>query len=139
MKNGKFIKIQDGVIIKRDSLRGYHKDKYDPRACHYYIAMFDEKTKSYSMYPTSHYIDPAKATDVKRNRAILMKIKGAPGISTVYKQPRKKDVNGQLFSEDFKKYETVGLLTTYQKKRLKQFIMSNKHNFDDNKKKPSRK
>lgn len=122
MKNGKFVKIQDGVIIKKSSLRGYHKDKYDPQGCHYYIALYDSNCKSYSMYPTSHYIDPAKETDIKRKRAILMKIKGAPGVSTVYRQPRKKDVNGNYFRENFQKYESVGQLTQYQQKRFKKFL-----------------
>ena len=124
MKNGKFVKIQDGVIIKKDSLTGYRKDKYDPRGCHYYIAMYDTNKKSYSMYPTSHYIDPAKATDVRRKRAILMNIKGAPGMSTVYNQPRKKDVNGNYFKDSFQRYESVGQLTKYQQRRLKLFLKS---------------
>lgn len=122
MKNGNFIKIQDGIIIKRESLKGYHKDKYDSKACHYYVALYDSKTKTYSMYPTSHYVDPKKATDIKRNRAILMRIKGAPGVSTVYRQPRKKDVNGQPFTDKFNRYEKVGLLSNYQQNRLKDFI-----------------
>lgn len=122
MKSGKFIKIQDGTIIRRDSLTGYHKDKYDPKGCHYYIAMYNEKTKNYDMYPTSHYIDPKKQTDIRKGRAILMKIEGGDGYSTVYKQVRTKDVHGQPFSKDFQKYEYVGTLSNYQKKRLKSFV-----------------
>ena len=81
-------------IIK---LKGYHKEKYDANGCHYYIAIHNSKTDSYNMYPTSHYIDPKKKTDVKKGRAILLKIKGADGYSTVYKQARTKDVHGQPF------------------------------------------
>ena len=33
----KFVKIQDGVIIKKESLKGYHKDKYDPKGVHYKV------------------------------------------------------------------------------------------------------
>lgn len=135
MKEGKFVKIQDGIIIKRSSLSGFRKDKYDPNACHYYIALYDSKNKSYSMHPTSHYIDPSKVTDIKRKRAILMNIKGAPGPSTVYKQPRKKDIHGQYFTDKFSKYETVGCLTDYQQKRLKRFINSTKRYKNANKKK----
>ena len=122
MKTGHFIKIQDGTIIRRDSLRGYHKDKYDPNGCHYYVAIKNLKTNTYSMYPTSHYVDPKKKTDVKKGRAILMKIKGADGYSTIYKQARTKDVHGQPFNKNFSKYEFVGTLTNYQKKRLKEFL-----------------
>ena len=42
------------------------------------------------MHPTSHYVDPKKKTDIKKGRAIIMKVKGADGYSTVYKQARKK-------------------------------------------------
>ena len=122
MDSGKFIKIQDGVIIRRDSLTGYHKDKYDPKGCHYYVALYNKKTKAYNMYPTSHYVDPKKKTDIKKGRAILMKVKGADGFSTVYKQARTKDIYGQPFRRDFKKYESVGFLSNYQKKRLKEFL-----------------
>ena len=94
----------------------------DPKACHYYVALYDSKSKSYSMYPTSHYVDPQKVTDIKRNRAILMRIKGAPGVSTVYRQPRKKDVHGQAFTDKFNRYEKVGSLSHYQQNRLKNFI-----------------
>ena len=122
MQSGKFIKIQDGTIIKRDSLTGYHKDKYDPNGCHYYIAMYNKKTNSYHMHPTSHYVDPKKKTDIRKGRAIIMKIKGADGYSTVYKQARKHNVHGQPFRQDFKKFETVGVLSNYQKKRFKAFL-----------------
>ena len=47
MDSGKFIKIQDGVIIRRNSLTGYHKDKYDPKGCHYYVALYNKKPKAY--------------------------------------------------------------------------------------------
>ena len=60
MKTGQFIKIQDGTIIKKSSLQGYHKEKYDPNAFHYYIAIKNNRNNLYSMYPTSHYIDPKK-------------------------------------------------------------------------------
>ena len=122
MQSGKFIKIQDGTIIKRDSLTGYHKDKYDPNGCHYYIAMYNKKTKSYDMHPTSHYVDPKKKTDIRKGRAIMMKVKGADGYSTVYKQARKKDIHGQPFRANFRKYDTVGNLTNYQLNRLKKFV-----------------
>lgn len=122
MKSGKFIKIQDGTIIRRDSLTGYHKDKYDPKGFHYYIAMYNKRKGIYYMYPTSHYIDPKKKTDVKKGRAILMKVKGTDGYSTVYKQPRKKDIHGQPFTDKFSKYESVGTLSDYQLERLKKFI-----------------
>ena len=122
MESGKFIKIQDGTIIRRDSLTGYHKDKYDPNGCHYYIAIYNKKTNSYNMHPTSHYVDPKKKTDIKKGRAIMMKIKGGDGYSTVYKQARNKDIHGQPFRPDFKKFESVGVLSNYQKKRLKAFI-----------------
>ena len=122
MQSGKFIKIQDGTIIKRDSLTGYHKDKYDPNGCHYYIAMYNKKTNIYHMHPTSHYVDPKKKTDIRKGRAIIMKIKGADGYSTVYKQARKHNVHGQPFRADFRKYETVGTLTKFQLDRLKKFI-----------------
>lgn len=118
----KLVKITDGVIIRRDSLSGYKKDKYDPRGCHYYIAVYNDKKKRYDMYPTSHYIDPAKQADVRNKRAILMKIKGVKGASTVYKIPRSKDVNGQPFRDDVTRTEYVGKLTPYQQKRLKNFI-----------------
>ena len=74
------------------------------------------------MYPTSHYIDPKKKTDVRKGRAILLKIKGFNEYTTVYKQARKKDVHGQPFKDNFNKYETAGNLTSYQLKRLKSFI-----------------
>ena len=117
----KFVKIQDGVIIKKESLKGYRKDKYDPKGVHYYIALFDKKKKQYSLYPTSHYVDPSKAADVRNKRAILMKIKGANGVSTVYGIPRKKDIHGQPF-KDLSKATAVGKLTPYQQKRFKKFI-----------------
>ena len=122
MKSGKFIKIQDGTIIRKDSLTGYRKDRYDPNGCHYYIAMYNEKTKRFDMHPTSHYIDPKKKTDVRKGRAIIMRVRGADGYSTVYKQPRKKDVHGQPFTDKFSKYENVGALSKYQLARLKRFI-----------------
>lgn len=122
MKTGDFIKIQDGTIIKRSSLKGYHKDLYDPNGCHSYIVLHNKKDNTFKMYPTSHYIDPKKQTDVKKGRAILMKLKGANGYSTVYRQPRTKDVNGHYFKKDFKKYETLGYLSRYQKKRFKEFV-----------------
>lgn len=124
MKTGKFIKIQDGVIIKKESLSGYRKDKYDPKGCHYYIAIYNKKRKAYDMYPTSHYVDPSKRKDVKRGNAILMNIKGADGISTVYKRPKTVDVNNQRFYENFSKYESVGRLSDYQIKRLNSFSKS---------------
>ena len=126
MKTSKLIKINDGVIIKRERLTGYKKDKYDPKACHYYIALYNKKKQAYAMYPTSHYIDPSKATDVKRGKAILMKIKGAPGVSTVYKIPRTKDVHGQPFKSDTVKAEYVGRLTKWQQRKLKKFISKKK-------------
>lgn len=116
-----FVKIQDGVIIKKESLKGYHKDKYDPKGVHYYIALYDKKKKQYSLYPTSHYVDPSKSADVRNKRAILMKIKGANGVSTVYGIPRKKDIHGQPF-KDLSKATAVGKLTPYQQKRFKKFI-----------------
>ena len=122
MKSGKFIKIKEGTIIRRDSLEGYHKDMYDPNGCHYYIVMRNSKTGNYDMYPTSHYVDPKKRTDVRKGRAILMKIKGADGLSTVYKQSRTKDIHGQPFRKDFNKYEFVAFLSDFQKKRLKSFL-----------------
>jgi len=125
MKSGKFIKIQDGIIIRRDSLSGYRKDKYDPNGCHYYIAMYNKKTDCFDMYPTSHYVDPKKRTDLKKGRAILMKIKGADGYSTVYKQARTKDIHGQPFRKNFTNYESVGVLSDFQKKRLKAFLRKN--------------
>lgn len=121
----KFVKIQDGVIIKRDSLDPYHKSKYDPRGCHYYIAMYDEKRKAYDMYATSHYIDPAKAADVRNKRAIVMRIKGASGFSTVYNYARKKNVHGQRF-RNLNNMEIVGQLTPYQEKRFKAFLEKSK-------------
>ena len=126
MKTGQFIKIQDGTIIRRDSLSGYHKDKYDPKGFHYYIAIKNEKDNTYAMYPTSHYIDPAKKTDVRRGRAILLKIKGFNEYSTVYKQPRKHNIHGQPFGEDFKLFEKAGQLTAYQLKKFKKFIKKKK-------------
>ena len=126
MQSGKFIKIQDGTIIRRDSLTGYHKDKYDPNGCHYYIAMYNKRSNSYHMYPTSHYVDPKKKTDIRKGRAIIMKIKGADGYSTVYKQARKHDIHGQPFRENFKKYEKAGKLSPYQLKRFKSFIARKK-------------
>ena len=122
MKTGQFIKIQDGTIIRKDSLSGYHKDKYDPRGFHYYVAIKNEKDNTYSMHPTSHYIDPAKKTDVRKGRAILLKIKGFNEYSTVYKQPRKHDIHGQPFRKSFNKYEYAGSLSNYQLNRLKKFI-----------------
>lgn len=122
MKSGKFIKIQDGTIIRKDSLEGWRASKYDPKGCHCYIAMLNKKTGNYDMYPTSHYVDLSKQTDVRKGRAILMNIKGMRGLSTVYKQPRRKDVHGQRFKEDFKKYESIGFLTPSQMKRFKKFI-----------------
>ena len=122
MKSGKFIKIQDGVIIRRESLEGYHKDKYDPNGCHYYIAMYNKKTGNFDLHPTSHYVDPKKKTDVRKGRAILMKVKGSDGYSTVYKQPRRKDIHGQPFTNKFTKYETAGCLSKHQLKRLRRFI-----------------
>ena len=122
MKTGQFIKIQDGTIIKKSSLHGYHKEKYDPNAFHYYIAIKNNRNNTYSMYPTSHYIDPKKKTDVRKGRAILLKIKGFNEYTTVYKQSRKKDVHGQPFKDNFNKYENAGNLTSYQLKRLKSFI-----------------
>ena len=122
MISGKFIKIQDGVIIKRESLKGYHKDKYDPNGCHYYVAMYNKKTGYYDMHPTSHYVDPKKKTDVRKGRAILMKVKGVDGYSTVYKQPRRKDIHGQPFTDNFSKYETAGFLSSHQLERLRKFI-----------------
>lgn len=122
MKSGQFIKIQDGTIIRKDSLTGYHKNKYEPKAFHYYIAIKDNRNNSYSMYPTSHYIDPKKKTDVRKGRAILLKIKGFNEYSTVYKQPRKKEIHGQPFKDNFNKYEKAGVLTPYQLKRFKNFV-----------------
>ena len=46
----------------------------------------------------------------------------ADGYSTVYKQARKKDIHGQPFRANFRKYETVGNLTNYQLNRLKKFV-----------------
>ena len=74
------------------------------------------------MYPTSHYIDPSKQADIRNKRAILLNIKGVNGLTTVYKQPRKKDINGQYFNEKFNKYELAGKLTPYQKKKFLRFI-----------------
>ena len=39
--------------------------------------MYNKKTNSYHMHPTSHYVDPKKKTDIRKGRAIIMKIKGA--------------------------------------------------------------
>lgn len=122
MKTGRFIKINDGIIIKKQSLVGYHKAKYDPNGCHYYIVMRNKNKATYNMYPTSHYIDPKKKTDVKKGNAILMKIKGMDGLTTVYKQPRTKDIHGQPFMDNFKKFETAGMLSDYQIKKLKKWI-----------------
>ena len=122
MKTGDFIKINDGVIIKQSSLTGYHKEKYDPMGCHSYIVFHDKKSDTYKMYPTSHYVDPAKQTDVRKGRAILMKLKGAKGLSTVYKIPRTKDVGGHHFRKEFKKFEFLGCLSNSQKKRFKTFV-----------------
>lgn len=127
MKNdGKFVKIQDGVIIKRESLAGYKKKLYDPRGVHFYVALYSKKKRAYDMYPTSHYVDPSKSTDVRNGRAILMNIKGANGLSTVYKIPRTKDVNGQLFQSDSRMIP-VGTLTPYQIKRLRGFTERKNH------------
>lgn len=121
MKSGKFIKIQDGVIIRRERLEGYHKDKYDPNGCHYYVAMYNKRKKRYDMFPTSHYIDPAKTADLRNKRAILMRIKGAPGLSTVYRVARTKNIHGQPFrSDDFPK-EYVGQLNIFQQAKLRRF------------------
>ena len=122
MKSGNVIKIQDGVIIRRESLEGYRKELYDPNGCHFYIVMKNKRTGNYDMYPTSHYIDPKKRTDVRKGRAILMNIKGMDGLSTVYKQSRTKNIHGQPFRKDFNKYEPVAVLTEFQKKRLKSFL-----------------
>ena len=59
---------------------------------------------------------------MRKGRAILLKIKGFNEYTTVYKQPRKKDVHGQPFKDNFNKYENAGNLTSYQLKRLKSFI-----------------
>lgn len=126
MKTGDFIKIQDGTIIKRSSLSGYHRNLYDPNGCHSYIALYNKKTKAFSMYPTSHYVDPKKQTDVKKGRAILMKLKGANGYSTVYKLPRTKDVHGHYFSNTFNSYEHVGELSSYQLNKFKRFVKKKK-------------
>lgn len=118
----KLVKIKDGVIIRRDSLKGYKKEKYDPNGCHYYIAVYNSNKNRYDMYPTSHYIDPKKKADVRNKRAILLNIKGASGLSTAYKIPRSKDVNGQYFKDNVSKTEYVGRLTPYQQRRFKNFI-----------------
>lgn len=121
----KFIKIQDGIIIKKESLESWRQQKFDKSACHYYIAKYNQRTKAYDMYPTSHYVDPKKATDVKKGRAILMKLNGKE-LSTVYKIPRTKDVNGQYFKDTFSHYETVGKLTKAQQKRFETFLSKRK-------------
>ena len=122
MKNdGKFVKIQDGVIIRSDSLEGYKRDKYDPKGVHYYVALYNGYHKRYDLYPTSHYVDPAKAADVRNKRAILMNIEGANGFSTVYGVARKHDINRQPFRDE-SRMTSVGKLTDYQMKRLKSFI-----------------
>lgn len=113
------------MIIKRDSLKGYHKEKYDPKGVHYYIAIYDKKKKAYALYPTSHYADPSKVADIRNKRAILMKIDGGNGYSTVYRIPRTKDINGQPF-KDCKNMLSVGTLTDYQKKRFLKFVSENK-------------
>ena len=118
----KVVKIQDGTIIKKESLKGYHKEKYDPKACHLYIAIFNEKKNRYDMYPTSHYVDPKKEADIRNNRAILVKIKGVKGKTTAYKIARTKDVNGQPFKDNVKNAEFVGQLTRRQQKKFKKFI-----------------
>ncbi len=74
------------------------------------------------MYPTSHYIDPAWQADVRNKRAILLNLQGTKGVSTVYKIPRSKDINGQPFKDDVSRTEYVGQLTPYQQRRLKNFI-----------------
>lgn len=89
------------------------------------IAMYDEKRKAYDMYATSHYIDPAKAADVRNKRAIVMRIKGASGLSTVYNYARKKNVHGQRF-RNLNNMEIVGQLTPYQEKRFKAFLEKSK-------------
>ena len=122
MKSGKFIKIQDGVIIRKDSLKDWRATKYDPKGCHFYIAMRNSKTGNYDMYPTSHYVDLSKQTDIRKGHAILMNIKGVRGLSTVYKYPRRRNVHGQPFDPTFSKYESVGFLTPSQMKRFKKFI-----------------
>ena len=47
MQSGKFIKIQDGTIIRRDSLTGYHKDKYDPNGCPYAFLLIYTTVKNF--------------------------------------------------------------------------------------------
>ena len=84
--------------------------------------MRNSKTGNYDMYPTSHYVDLSKQTDVRKGRAILMNIKGVRGLSTVYKQPRRKDVHGQYFTKDFDQFEFVSFLSKAKMKRLKSFI-----------------
>lgn len=121
----KFLKIKDGVIIKQNSLTGYHKEKYDKNGCHYYIAKYNEDRKAFDMYPTSHYIDPKKVTDIRKDRAILMKIKGVKGFSTVYNVPRSKNVHGQYFLND-NEFEQVGELSKSQIKRFNCFINKRK-------------
>lgn len=120
-QGGKFVKIQDGVIIRQDSLKGYKREKYDPRGVHYYVAVFNRKNMSYDLYPTSHYVDPARAADVRNKRAILMNIEGGNGLSTVYGIPRTRDVGGHYFKDE-SRMTPVGCLTDYQMKRLKSFI-----------------
>lgn len=119
----RFVKIRDGVIIRKESLDPYHRSKYDPRGCHYYIAMYNPKRDAYDMYATSHYVDPAKVADVRNKRAITMRIQGASGLSTVYNYAHTKDIHGQRFkTDDLKRVEVVGRLTPYQEKRFKSFL-----------------
>ena len=40
----------------------------------------------------------------------------------MYKQARNKDIHEWSFRDDFKKFETVGVLSNYQKKRFKAFL-----------------
>lgn len=119
--NGKFVKIQDGVIIRQDKLKGYKRDKYDPNGVHYYVAIFNQDKLSYDLYPTSHYVDPARAADVRNRRAILMNIKGKDGMSVVYRIPRTRDVHGQYFKNEMR-MTPIGQLSKYQMKRLRAFI-----------------
>ena len=89
--------------------------------CHYYVAMYNKRKKRYDMFPTSHYIDPAKTADLRNKRAILMRIKGAPGLSTVYRVARTKNIHGQPFRDDGFKKEIVGQLNVFQQIRLRRF------------------
>ena len=120
--NSTFVKIQDGTIIRRESLAGYHKEVYDKNGIHFYIAFYSRKKERYDMYPTSHYIDPKKTTDIKNGRAIKMKIREMKYPTTVYKIPRVKDINGQPFKDISGKVEIVGTLSSYQQKRLLKFL-----------------